>query len=180
MTLRDLVALTLVPSDSRRISAAVNASGALEPDGHLFEHLLEWLDAKRAPPADELRSRADDALGRAAALGIRALGRFDPAYPAALASIPDPPPVLWALGEMDAGDAQMVAIVGSRAASPYGLGVAERLGHGLARAGITVVSGMARGCDGAAHVGALEAGGRTLAVLGSGADVVYPAEHRDL
>jgi DNA processing protein len=73
-----------------------------------------------------------------------------------------------------------VAVVGSRAASSYGLSVAQTLGHDLAAAGLTVVSGLARGCDGAAHEGALGAGGGTLAVVGCGVDIVYPAEHRNL
>ena len=180
MTLRDLVALSFFPTHPRRIAAAVSASAEFPPDDR-FESLLEWLTAKRqAPSAAELRDRAQRALERAASLGMHVVGRFDPAYPDALAAIPDPPPVLWSLGSMDAGRGRMVAIVGSRAASPYGLDMAERLAAGLARAGVAVVSGMARGCDAAAHAGALGASGRTVAVLGSGADVIYPAEHRDL
>ena len=96
-----------------------------------------------------------------------------------LDSIPDPPPVLWARG--DAGPcAHAVAIVGSRFATHQGLEVGARLGQGLAGAGFDVVSGLARGVDAAAHRGALRAGGRTVAVLGSGVDVVYPPEHASL
>jgi DNA processing protein len=180
MTLRDLVALSLVPTDPRRISTAVSASAAI-PEHERFEALVEWLTAALdGPPATELRSRADRALDRAAQLGMSVVGRFAPGYPEPLAATPDPPPVLWALGSMDAAAGRIVAIVGSRAASAYGLGVAERLAAGMAKAGVAVVSGMARGCDAAAHTGALDAGGKTIAVLGSGADIVYPAEHRGL
>jgi len=100
-------------------------------------------------------------------------------YPALLARISDPPPRLWLRGDPDALAAPCVALVGSRAASPYGLQVAERLAADLARAGVTVVSGLARGVDSAAHRGALITG-RTVAVLGSGVDVIYPPEHDEL
>lgn len=183
MTLRDLVALSFVPAAARRIGAAlaaVDGPPPLHPPDAL-EFLVEWLAGTRAVPSvDTLRASADAALARAEAAGILPIGRFDPAYPGALAAVPDPPPVLWTLGQIDARNDRMVAIVGSRAASPYGLAVAERIASGLARAGVTVVSGMARGCDAAAHAGALAGGGRTVAVLGSGADVAYPAEHADL
>jgi len=100
-------------------------------------------------------------------------------YPAGLASISDAPRRLWIRGELDqAGIA--VAVVGSRTATPHALEMGFSLGEGLARAGVTVVSGMARGVDSAAHRGALRAGGRTVAVLGCGVDIVYPAENRAL
>ncbi len=101
------------------------------------------------------------------------------AYPALLARIDDPPPRLWLRGDPNALTAPCVALVGSRAASPYGLRVAERLAADLARLGVTIVSGLARGIDCAAHCGAL-ATGVTVAVLGSGVDVIYPAEHERL
>jgi DNA processing protein len=92
----------------------------------------------------------------------------------------DPPLVLWVRGSIDALERPAVAMVGSRAASPYGLAVAERLGADLAARGLVVVSGLARGVDSAAHRGALAGGGATVAVLGSGADVIYPPEHAPL
>lgn len=104
----------------------------------------------------------------------------DPLYPDRLAAIHDPPPVLWVVGNVDALSLPAVAIVGSRAGSPYALEVAARLGSDLARRGIAVVSGLARGVDSAAHRGALEASGTTIAVLGSGVDVIYPPEHDEL
>jgi DNA processing protein len=101
-------------------------------------------------------------------------------YPRALAEIPDPPGVLFVRGKIKPQDAIGVAIVGSRHATSYGTTVAERLAGSLARAGITVVSGLARGIDAAAHRGALAAGGRTLAVMGSGVLHIYPPEHAEL
>ena len=104
----------------------------------------------------------------------------DPHYPVRLAAIYDPPPVLWVAGKVEVLSRPAVAIVGSRAGSPYALEVAARLGSDLARRGIVVVSGLARGVDSAAHRGALEGAGTTIAVLGSGVDVIYPPEHAEL
>jgi len=98
-------------------------------------------------------------------------------YPQALRTIPDPPGVLFVRGAVVPADGLAVAIVGTRHATQYGIAQAERLAAGLARAGYTIVSGLARGIDAAAHRGALKAGGRTLAVLGSGVLNVYPPEH---
>ena len=102
-----------------------------------------------------------------------------PGYPALLRAVPSPP-ALWVRGALAADDALAVAIVGARRATPYGLATAERVAAELAARGVTIVSGFARGIDSAAHRGALEAGGRTLAVLGCGVDVVYPPENRAL
>lgn len=104
----------------------------------------------------------------------------DSLYPTRLAEIYDPPLALFVRGELYESDQHCVAIVGTRKATAYGLRMAERLGGELAARSITVVSGMAQGIDAAAHRGALEAGGRTIAVLGSGVDIVFPAEHADL
>ena len=104
----------------------------------------------------------------------------DEGYPSLLREIRDPPPELMVLGGLEPGDVRAVAVVGSRHPSVYGLMTAERLGGELAAAGVTVVSGLAIGIDGAAHRGALAAGGRTIAVLGSGIDRLFPAQHREL
>lgn len=139
--------------------------------------LIEIPDA--AARAAALRGRAEAALEAARKRDIRAVPRGSPEYPSRLASIPDPPPVLWVRGELGAG-VHAVAIVGSRFATPHGLEVGARLGQGLARAGFDVVSGLARGVDAASHRGALRGGGRTIAVLGCGVDVIYPPEHAQL
>jgi DNA processing protein len=109
----------------------------------------------------------------------RRLTPRDLQYPALLAPIPSPPD-LWVRGELEAQDALAIAIVGTRRASAYGMAAAERLAFDLAARGVTVVSGLARGIDTAAHRGALAAGGRTIAVLGAGVDVVYPPENDEL
>jgi DNA processing protein len=118
--------------------------------------------------------------GAAVSTDISVISRGDVQFPTALAAIHDPPRTLWIKGDVGVLRAPSVAIVGSRAASPYALEVARRLGADLARRHVTVVSGMARGVDSAAHRGALEAGGITVAVFGCGVDVVYPREHREL
>lgn len=111
--------------------------------------------------------------------GARLLAIGEAGYPALLAETPDPPPVLFVRGELPP-PGPMVAVVGSRRASRSGLEAARAVSRGLAAAGVTVVSGFARGVDGAAHRSALEAGGRTVAVLGCGVDVCYPPEHASL
>jgi DNA processing protein len=114
--------------------------------------------------------------------GLRWLGRSEPGFPSLLGAIHDPPPGLFLRGS--GGEELLgrtaVAIVGARSCSPYGSEVARSCGRELASAGLVVVSGLARGVDGEAHRGALEAGGITLAVLGCGVDRDYPASHREL
>ncbi len=128
-------------------------------------------------------SREDAAReeARARDLGLSLLGPGDEGYPLPLLHAHDPPPLLYVWGAWLPDDAVSVAVVGARRATPYGVVQAARLARGLAGAGVTVVSGLARGVDGAAHRAALEApGGRTLAVIGSGFARPYPAEHRGL
>jgi DNA processing protein len=122
----------------------------------------------------------DHEIARAASLGIDLLSLDDDRYPIGLRHIHDPPPVLYVRGATLRADVEAVAVVGSRSASAYGLTAAERIGGELAMAGVTVVSGLALGVDAAAHRGALRRGGRTIAALGSGVDVVYPHRHRGL
>ena len=139
--------------------------------------------APRLAAADRLaeaRAGARAALAAARAGRISAVPWSDRRYPALLAAIPDPPPVLWLRGDHAALEAPPVAVVGSRAGTVYACEVSRTLGVDLASRGVTVVSGLARGVDSAAHRGALAAGGRTVAVLGSGLDVVYPPEHAGL
>ncbi len=104
----------------------------------------------------------------------------DDDYPKRLKDIYDPPALLYVRGELRREDELAVAIVGSRKTSPYGRWITEKIGQDLARHRVTVVSGMARGIDSVAHQGALQGGGRTIAVLGCGVDVIYPSENRNL
>jgi DNA processing protein len=104
----------------------------------------------------------------------------DPRYPEPLRGIYDPPPVLFARGRVDLLTSLCIGVVGTRHPTPYGIAASERLSADLARAGLTITSGMARGIDTAAHKACLAAGGLTIAVLGCGVDVVYPSENRKL
>lgn len=139
--------------------------------------------ADRAAALDDARRALGALDGLAAArpeLRPRLTGIGEADYPRRLLELPDPPPVLFALGDGQAIDAPCVAIVGTRRATRYGERVARALATAAARAGACVVSGMATGIDGIAHRAALDAGGTTAAVLGSGVDVPYPAAHRAL
>lgn len=116
----------------------------------------------------------------AAKVGARVVDIEDDEYPALLREIADPPAALFVRGRLEPGDARAVAVIGSREATRYGIAVARKLVPPLAMKGVTIVSGMARGVDSAAHEAALAAGGRTIAVLGTGIDVPYPHCSRDL
>ncbi len=133
-----------------------------------------------APAFDEARREADRVLTRSRHLGLDAIPFGDVRYPPLVAAIYDPPPVLWIRGRAQALLAPSVALVGARAASAPALAVAADLAADLARAGLAVISGLARGVDAAAHLATLEASGVTVAVLGCGADRVYPNEHAGL
>ena len=122
----------------------------------------------------------DEELRRVRDAGVEIVRFTSAEYPARLRMIADPPPFLYIKGALKAEDDQSVAIVGSRSASDFGRRVARDLARGLASLGFTVVSGMARGIDGSAHQSALQAGGRTIAVLGSGVERAYPPEHEAL
>ncbi|MGA9753677.1 MAG: DNA-processing protein DprA, partial [Desulfobaccales bacterium] len=124
--------------------------------------------------------KLEERLARLTALGAEMVTRDDPRFPLRLQEIPYPPPFLFIKGTLAPEDSLAVAIVGTRGASYYGLKAGRRLAGALAARGVTVVSGLARGIDTAAHQGALEMSGRTLAVLGCGLDVVYPPENRQL
>lgn len=119
-------------------------------------------------------------LDRLEKLGLALLTLNDESYPHSLKMIYDPPPILYIKGEIHKRDDLSLAIVGSRSASAYGKDTTQRLARSFAERGFTIVSGLARGIDTAAHMGALKGGGRTLAVLGSGIDVIYPWENNRL
>lgn len=125
-------------------------------------------------------NEAETEMARCRSLGVDLLFRGSPEYPRSLAEIPDPPSVLYCRGKLESRDQLAVAMVGSRRCTHYGRQMAERLAGALARAGLTVISGLARGIDAAAHEGALAAGGRTLAVMGTGLANIYPPEHKGL
>src|SRR5581483_4699983 len=164
----------------RLIAYFGSAEGAWQADR--LELARAGLDARTASALRELRRQVNPAEEEAAlrAVGVRAITLQEDAYPASLRTIGDPPPVLFLRGDLVPADEWAVAIVGTRRATSYGRQVAEQLGGALAQAGVTVVSGLARGIDGCAHRAALAAGGRTIAVLGHGLDTVYPPEHARL
>ncbi len=146
---------------------------------------LEQVEDLRADAVDGILhfnewAEVDDEIARVRAAGITLVGFNDNEYPARLRAIADPPPLLYVKGALTDVDDKAVAIVGSRSASDYGRRVARDLARGLASLGFTVVSGMARGIDGMAHETALNSGGRTIAVLGSGVERAYPPEHDKL
>jgi DNA processing protein len=159
------------------VSDLALAAFAAETGRHVVEEPRERAFARFRRGFDERRYRNE-----LAARGLRFVGRSEQAYPARLRELHDPPPGLFVRGsaELAVLDEQAVAVVGARACSSYGSQVARLLGRELAAAGLVVISGLARGVDGEAHRGALEAGGRTLAVLGCGVDRDYPAAHAQL
>ncbi len=140
----------------------------------LDERIVRKIVAERANIEPERE------LERLAEHDIRALTWDDPAYPARLKEIFDAPPVLYVRGDLSAADEWAVAVVGTRRPTPYGRQVAEELSYQLASNRICIVSGLARGVDAIAHRAALEAGGRTVAALACGLDIVYPPEHGKL
>jgi DNA processing protein len=128
----------------------------------------------------EFRLAATEELARTARAGIALLCWHDADFPRWLLNIPDPPILLYVKGRTEVLSKAGVSVVGSRAASSYGLKMAEELAGQLARRGLTVISGLAMGIDAAAHRGALAAGGQTIGVLGCGLDVIYPEQNRKL
>jgi len=140
------------------------------------------LDSRSVAALEQQRRRIEPEaeVARLVRLNIGAVRVIDPAYPRLLQEIPLPPPVLYVRGTLAPADEWALAIVGTRRASPYGKQMTERLAGELARQAITVVSGLARGIDTVAHQAALAAGGRTIAVLGCGPDLVYPPENAKL
>jgi DNA processing protein len=128
----------------------------------------------------ESQEQLDRVLEECCARDIQVLLPADSRFPRLLRELPDPPSVLFVRGTLKPADSLGIAIVGTRGASQYGRSQAERFARSLARAGLVVVSGLARGIDASAHHGALEAGGRTLAVLANGVSEVYPPQHEEL
>ncbi len=166
-----------------RFRALLNFFGDLKTAWEAPRAALEEarLDSRALRNLLQVRQQVDlvQLLRRVQAAGVQVLTWESPDYPPLLQQIADAPPVLFVKGTLS-GDEWSVAVVGTRKATPYGREVAHRLVEDLAHNGVTVVSGLARGIDGIAHRTALEAGGRTVAVLGCGVDVIYPPEHRQL
>ena len=179
------MALALTPAmGPTRIAKAMAQLGAAE---RVFEASLTELEgaglpAQAAQFVFEGRAfiAAEDEAKRVAEAGGFLLTREDEAYPERLLEIYDPPAVLWIRGDATVLARPGIAVVGTRQPSPYGLGMAEMLSRDLANRRLTILSGMARGVDSAAHKGALDAGGKTVAVWGTGIDVVYPKENKRL
>jgi DNA processing protein len=181
-----LLALHLVPGIGPRLTASLlerfgSARAALQARPEELRGIPYFGD-KLVKEVSQARTGADVAgeLELIARHGVRVLTKADAEYPAPLKDIYDPPHLLYVRGTLQPGDLRAVALVGSRQCTPYGRKVAQRLAADLVRAGYTIISGMARGIDGAAHRGALDAGGRTLAVLAGGLSRIYPPEHADL
>jgi DNA processing protein len=178
------VAVSRVPHiGPARIDRLVQRFGSLRAAWSAPSHELRAvLDARPLSELLETRVRVEPLreLERLRERGVRAVYPGHPGYPRFLAEISGRPSVLYVRGELTSEDDAAVGIVGTRRSTPYGRQAAERIAGELAQAGVTVISGLARGVDGAAHRAALDAGGRTIAVLGSGVDVIYPAEHRQL
>lgn len=181
--LRALLALRLVPGiGPRLLSALLERFGTAVAATQASPAQLETVPHLRGEVASRLAQAARDS-GVDAELGLLArhkatvLARGTTAYPAPLLPLAGMPPVLYLRGDYRPDDERAVGIVGSRDSTNQGLRQAKRLAEGLARAGYTVVSGLARGLDAAAHEGALEGGGRTVAVLANGLSSVYPPEH---
>jgi DNA processing protein len=179
------MALTLTPGmGPTRIWKAMNRLGAAE---RLFEASLTELEGLGMPAAaaqfcfeGKARAAAEDEIKRTVDAGGSVLTQEDEAYPERLREIYDPPTVLWIRGDVTLLARPGIAVVGTRQPSPYGAGMAELLSRDLANRRMVILSGMARGVDTAAHKGAIEAGGKTVAVWGTGIDVIYPKENKKL
>lgn len=157
-----------------RLSDAWRAGPAGLKAAGLDDRIVRLITAGR-PEIDP-----DAEMERLEQAGVRALTWDDPAYPPRLKETDDPPPVLYVRGELREADEWSVSVVGTRRPTPYGRQVAEEFSHQLASNRICVVSGLARGVDAIAHRAALQAGGRTIAVMACGLDIVYPPEHAKL
>jgi DNA processing protein len=186
--LRDHLALALVPGLGPRLTAALlrhfgSAAAARRATADQLRQ-VPHIGAKLARQLATAFQQVDAAVAREEALmtqhGVRAVIWTEPEYPAPLLTISNPPPLLFLKGRWDSRDQRAVAVVGTRQATAAGRRWAEHLGRGLALAGYTVVSGLARGIDGAAHQAALDSGGRTIAVLAGGLGRIYPPEHEEL
>jgi len=169
---------------SAKVRALLDHFGSLREAWDASEWQLERIGIDKRATRNLIDLRAvidlDDELDRIGEFGYDLLVWDSPEYPRYLKEIPNPPPLLYIEGSLEPGDQWAVAIVGTRRLTAYGRKVTHDLVGGLVRSNVTIVSGLARGIDAVAHEAALDFGGRTIAVLGSGLDCIYPAEHRSL
>ena len=167
-----------------RLQALLDYFGDLQTAWRAPVHDLRQVGLDRRSLANLLKARdkldLDAEMGRLEGANVRVLTWSDASYPPHLRQVYNAPPVLYVRGQIEKRDEWAVAVVGTRRASVYGKEAARMIGTGLAQAGVTVVSGMARGIDTVAHRTCLDAGGRTIAVLGCGVDVTYPPENARL
>ncbi|HOT91613.1 MAG TPA: DNA-processing protein DprA [Anaerolineae bacterium] len=167
-----------------RLRMLLDMFGDIRSAWEASEQVLREMKLERRSLENFLKVREqvnlDEVLRHVERVGVHVLTWDSPDYPDLLRQIPDAPPVLFVRGEITPADEWAVALVGTRKATVYGREVARMLAADLAHNHVTVVSGLARGIDSVAHKAALEAGGRTIAVLGSGVDCIYPSEHRQL
>ena len=186
MRLIDLIQLTAVPGvgpqTCRSLLGKFGSAGRALDASQSALAAVSGVGPKLARKISQARSEFDagEELALCRRLGVSVVAQGDEAYPAALDNIPDPPVLLYVRGSIEPRDELAIALVGSRRCTPYGARMAERLATALARTGFTVVSGLARGIDAAAHRGAVSAGGRSIAVLANGLSSIYPPEHEDL
>lgn len=168
----------------RRLTTLLNWFGDLPSAWRAGESQLQESGLEPQPRSNLIRMRAqidlDAEWERVQQAGVQLLTLVDDAYPPSLKTLADPPVVLYVKGTLLPVDQNALSVVGTRKATHYGLEAAYKLSGALAKQGVTIVSGLAQGIDTAAHRGALSAGGRTIAVLGSGIDQIYPADNRDL
>jgi DNA processing protein len=184
--MREWIALNMTPGVGPRASAKLlerfgSAEAVFGATRAELESLRLRPEAIESIRAREFFEKAEEEIERARSIGVDVLLLDDGVYPALLREIFDPPITLYVKGAWsECLEKPCVAIVGSRRCSTYGQNAATMLARDLAQKGVTIISGLARGIDAAAHRGALEAGGRTLAVMGTGLDQVYPHDHRKL
>ena len=190
---RDILILSRIPGvGPTRLRALITGFGGASGVASAHPRALRMIEGIEEKTADSIASFfhsdaaeaasrfADDQRARCEKAAARAVTLWDADYPESLRNTYDPPPLLLYRGTLAEEDARSVAVVGTRKPTPYGLLMAERFASALASLGLPVVSGLARGIDSAAHAASVRAGNRTLAVMGSGIDIIYPSENRGL
>jgi DNA processing protein len=193
INIRDLLVLTKIPGvgpgrlralishfkDPRAVAEA-SAKQLVQVEGIDRKTALSITNFFRDSGPSFTKRFLTDQLSRLNRANGYAVTIWDDRYPANLKKIYDPPPFLFVRGELNTSDQHSVAIVGTRHPSPYGIQMAERFASDLAKLGLSIISGLARGIDTHAHAATLKADGRTVAVIGSGVDVIYPPENKQL